>query len=75
MFFPDFAAAFAVLVFALVATIIPKKPASIENAAPTTKQIEVDHPIPLDNPKTKNTTITKIARVLYSLFKNAIAPL
>ena len=34
-------AAFAVLTFAFVATVIPKYPASVENTAPTTKQTAV----------------------------------
>ena len=65
-------AAFAVLTFALVATVIPQKPAIIEKKAPIKKQIAVVQPIA--NPTATNTMTIMIARILYSANKNARAP-
>ncbi len=66
-------AAFAVLTFALVATVIPKYPASVENTAPTTKQTAVTQ-LPIPNPIRRNNTSTKNINILYSAVRNACAP-
>jgi len=72
LFIPPVLAAFAVLTFAFVATVIPKKPASVEKIAPTTKQIAVGQLTP--KPIRINSTAAKITRILYSADRNALAP-
>ena len=70
-------AAFVVLTFALVATLIPMNPASPEHKAPTTKDTATNQLLPSLIPLNANRTaviITKIDKILYSAFKNAIAP-
>ena len=66
-------AAFAVRTFAFVATCIPKYPASVENAAPATKQIAVTMLL-VPTPISTKSTITKTTRILYSAIRNALAP-
>ena len=73
MFIPPVRAAFAVLTFALVATVIPAYPAAVENNAPITKQIAVTQ-LPIPIPMSTNNTTTKITRILYSAVRNAFAP-
>ena len=72
LFIPDCLAAFAVLTFALVATLIPKYPANAENVAPIIKLIAVCQLIP--TPRITNNTTVNIASALYSLDRKAIAP-
>ena len=67
-----------VLTFALVATLIPIKPAKAEQIAPTIKDtatipFEPTSFVPLKYNKIA-TAKTKIAKILYSAFKNDIAP-
>ena len=72
LFMPPSSAAHAVLTLPLVATCMPKKPASTENAAPQTYRIAVTQLIP--SPRMMKRAITTMTIVLYSLFRNAIAP-
>ena len=74
LFIPLSLAALAVLTFALVATCIPKKPASTEKSAPATKQIPVIHPLGSAIPMITKRTTAKITKILYSEVRNAIAP-
>ena len=71
-------AALVVRVLALVATFIPRKPASPDVTAPTMNEREIntlESALPLlANPRRIATTATKIASTRYSAFKNAIAP-
>ena len=74
----DALAALVVLTFALVATFIPINPASAEQIAPTIKDtatipFDPSSLLPLKNNKIATAT-TKIAKILYSAFKNDIAP-
>ena len=73
LFIPPSLAAFAVLTFAFVATVIPKYPARVENNAPTTKQMAVTQ-LPMPKPIRTNNTTTKNIRILYSAVKKAWAP-
>ena len=73
LFIPLSFAAFAVLTFAFVATLIPKYPASVENTAPTTKQAAVTQ-FPIPNPISRNNTSTKNTSILYSAVRKAWAP-
>ena len=70
-------AAFVVRTFALVATRIPMKPAKPEQSAPTINDNaiigEESGVLPLIPSKTAAIS-TKIARILYSALRNAIAP-
>src|SRR3989338_5176553 len=66
-----FLTASAVLTFARVAIRIPILPASIENIEPAKKLIALLIPRPGANHKIKDTSTTKIERILYSLFKKA----
>ena len=71
-------AALVVLLFAFVATFIPKKPANPDAIAPTInesdiKMLESDLP-ELATPKRTATAKTKIASIRYSALRNAIAP-
>ena len=71
-FMPDSRAAFAVRTLARVATRIPKKPARMEQRAPSRKQTAVSQPIKAAiSPKS---TATKKTRILYSDFRKAFAP-
>ena len=72
LFMPDSMAALAVRTLALVATFIPKKPARMEQSAPSRKQSAV--PQLIKKPIRTNRTATKIARILYSDIRNASAP-
>jgi hypothetical protein len=72
LFIPPSFAAFAVLTLALVATCIPKNPASAEKVAPIRKHKAVVQPIP--TPKIINNIAANITSVLYSLLKKAIDP-
>ena len=65
-------AALAVRTLALVATRMPKKPASMEKPAPITKQTAV--PRLMKRLMRTNSTTMKIARILYSDLKKALAP-
>ena len=59
-----------------VAVRIPTHPAVADNAAPTRKLIPTRSGLPGKNAtRMTNTTATKIARTLYSVFRNAMAPL
>ncbi len=71
-FMPCSIAAFAVRTFARVATFMPKNPARIENAAPSRKHTAV--PMSMNSAISTNSTTMKIARILYSDFKKALAP-
>ena len=73
LFIPCSLAALAVRTFALVATVIPQYPASVENKAPTTKQTAVTQ-FPMPIPISTKSTATKITRILYSENRNALAP-
>ena len=71
-------AALVVLTLAFVATFIPINPASAEQIAPTTKEtatieLEPSSEFPLNTSKTATAT-TKTDKILYSAFKNDIAP-
>ena len=74
---PDLAA-LVVLLLAFVATFIPKKPAKADAIAPTMKDKDIkalESSLPeFAKPKSTATAITKIERMRYSAFKNAIAP-
>ena len=71
-------AACVVLTFALVATFMPKKPASAEQIAPTMKLTEMigeESTLPLlAKPRRIATEITKMVNTLYSRLRNATAP-
>ena len=72
LFMPLSMAALAVRTLAFVATFIPQKPAAIENSAPMMKQTAV--PILMNTAiRTKSTTM-KMARILYSDIRKALAP-
>ena len=73
-------AASAVLTFALVAIRIPILPAKAEKTAPITKETTINNPAGIKfnadkAPKAPPAIKTKTASILYSAFKNAIAPL
>ena len=72
LFIPLSLAAFAVRTFAIVATVIPKYPARVENNAPKIKHSAV--PQLITKPIVTNSTAAKITRILYSENKNALAP-
>ena len=72
LFMPLVRAALAVRTFALVATVMPRKPARTEKSAPTMKHTAVGQLIA--KPMTRKNTATKIARILYSDVRNARAP-
>ena len=72
LFMPPVRAALAVRTFALVATRIPKKPASIEKHAPMTKQTAV--PMFMNMAISTNKTTINIASILYSARRKALAP-
>ena len=69
---PLSSAAHAVLTLPLVATLIPKNPASTDRSAPITYRIAVVQLTP--NPIARKSITITIIIVLYSLFRNAIAP-
>ena len=71
-------AAFVVLLLALVATLIPKNPAKPDVMAPTKNEIATNQESPCvfaANANKQATISMKIAKIRYSAFKNAIAPL
>ena len=72
LFMPLSMAAFAVRTLARVATFMPKKPAAIENSAPTRKQIAV--PMSIKIAMSAKRATMKIARILYSEVRKALAP-
>ena len=70
-------AAFVVLTLALVATFIPIYPANPEHNAPTINDTATNQLLPSLIPLYANKTAvnkTKTDKILYSAFKNAIAP-
>ncbi len=72
LFMPDASAALAVRTLARVATFIPKKPARMEQSAPSRKHRAV--PQLIKRPIRINRAATKKARILYSDFRKASAP-
>ena len=72
LFMPLSMAAFAVRTFARVATLMPKKPAAIENSAPSRKQTAV--PMSMKIAINAKRTTMKIARIRYSDIRKALAP-
>ena len=65
-------AALAVRTLARVATFMPKYPASMENPAPMTKQMPV--PRLMNREISTKRTAMKMARILYSERRKALAP-
>ena len=70
---PFVLAALAVLTLALVATVIPKKPARVENSAPARKHTAVTHE-PIPTPMSTKSKATNTISILYSASKKACAP-
>ncbi len=71
-------AALVVRTLALVATLMPMKPASAEHNAPTMNGTTISHEafswIPLTTPSRTATAMTKTASTRYSRARNARAP-
>ncbi len=73
----DSCAALVVLTFAFVATFIPMNPAKPEQNAPTIKDTATSQLLPSFIPlyaRRAAVHTTKTERILYSAFRNAIAP-
>ena len=72
MAIPSSLAAAAVRELARVAAVMPEKPATPEQKAPLKKATAVGMLMPYH--RSAKTAAIKIARMVYSLFRNAMAP-